>query len=95
MRIHVKSNFHVPGIEEKESLDFDGEQMSLRQFLEALSAMAPSAIEYVRPGAGALDKDDWEVDVNGIPYQDQEGALDHLLEDGDTVTVKIMTLCGG
>lgn len=95
MRIHVESNFHIPGLEEKENLDFDMEQMSLREFLVALSAMSPTAIEYVRPGAAALDKDDWEVDVNGVPYQVHEGALDHLLKDGDTVKVKIMTLCGG
>ena len=95
MRIHIESNFHIPGIKKEESLDFDRERMSLRQFLEELSTMAPASIEYVRPGAILLDKDDWEVDINGIPYQDQEGALDHLLKDGDTVTVKIMTLCGG
>jgi hypothetical protein len=95
MRIYIESNFYVPGVEKEESLDFDREHMSLRQFLEALSMMSPSRIEYVRPGAVLLDKDDWEVDINGIPYQDHQGALDHPLKDGDTVTIRIMAFGGG
>ena len=67
MRIHIKSNFFVPGLENKESVDLERPQMTLREFLEELSEMSPTAIEYVRPGAEVLDPDDWEVDVNGTP----------------------------
>jgi len=95
MRIHVRSNFFVPGLENRDSVDFERPQMTIREFLEELSKMSPTPIEYVRPGDETLDPDDWEVDLNGIPYQHCNEGLRTLLKDGDTVTIKIMALGGG
>ncbi len=95
MKIHIKSNFVVPGLEDKEGVDINGSRISLRAFLEKLSSMSPQGLKYVEPGADRLDADYWEIDVNDIPYQNHENGLEHLLKDGDTVTVKIMALGGG
>ena len=95
MRIHITSNFFVPGLEKKESVDVERPQMTLLEFLEELSKMSPTAIEYVRPGADVLDPDDWEVDVNGTPYQHCSHGLRTPLKDGDTVTIKILAMGGG
>jgi len=96
VRINIKSNFVVPGLEDREYIDVDRPEVTLRQLLEELQRMAgPSPIEYVRPGARALDPDDWEVDINGLPYQKCDHELESFLKDGDTVVIRIMALGGG
>jgi hypothetical protein len=96
VKIQVKSNFVVPGLEDREYVEVDRAEMTLRQLLEELQRLAaPSPIEYVRPGARALDPDDWEVDINGLPYQKCERDLETLLRDKDTVSIRIMALGGG
>ena len=67
----------------------------MREFLEELSRRAPIRIEYVRSGARSLDPDEWEVEVNGIPYQSCAEGLETVLRDGDTVTIRILALGGG
>ncbi len=94
MKIYIKSNFVVPGIENQECVDLVSE-MTLRQFLQELSMMSPSRIEYVRPNAETLDPDDWEVNVNNSPYQDCKDGLETLLKNGDTVTIRIKAFGGG
>ena len=95
MKIYVKSNFVVPGLVNGEFLDLDRSQLTLREFLEELSMMAPIRIEYVRPGAKTLAPDEWEVDINDIPYQQYSEGLETFLKDGDTVTIRISALGGG
>ena len=96
MKIHVKSNFVVPGLEDREDVELDRTEVTLRQLLEELQRLAaPSPIEYVRPGARALDPDDWEVEINGLPYQKCDRELETPLKEGDTVIIKIMALGGG
>jgi molybdopterin converting factor small subunit len=95
MRIHITSNFFVPGLEEKDSVTMERSRMTLRDFLEELSKVSPTPIEYIKPGAGALDPDDWEVDINGIPYQHCSDGLKTVLKDGDTVAIKILAMGGG
>jgi hypothetical protein len=88
MRIHIQSNFFVPGLENEESVDFGAEEMTLREFL-------PDRVEYVEPGATLLDPDDWEVDINTTPYQNCPRGLESPLHDGDTVTIRILAQGGG
>jgi molybdopterin converting factor small subunit len=95
MKIHIKSNFVIPGLKDEESVDLDRSEMTLRDFLEELSAMSPNRLEYVKPGAKVLDPDDWEVDINDIPYQNCRDGLETPLKNGDTVTIRIMALGGG
>ena len=96
MRINIKSNFVVPGLEDREYIDINGTGITLRQLLEELQRIAgASPIEYVRPGARALDPDDWEVDINNLPYQKCERELETTLAEGDTIAIRIMALGGG
>jgi hypothetical protein len=95
MKIFIESNFVVPGLEDKEGLEINQAEITLREFLEKLSTMSPDRVEYVEPGAKALDPLDWEVEINGIPYQDYEGGLEHPIKDGDSVTIRIVALGGG
>ena len=95
MKINIKSNFILPGLEDQESLELDRPLLTLREFLDELSRRAPIRVEYVRPGAKTLDPDEWEIDINAIPYQKCREGLETLLKDGDTVTIKILALGGG
>jgi hypothetical protein len=95
MRINLRSNFVLPGLEGEESVDFNRSQITLREFLEELSRRAPIRIEYVRSGARALDPDEWEVEVNGVSYQSYGDGLESVLRDGDTVSIRILALGGG
>jgi hypothetical protein len=93
MRINIRSNFVIPGLEGKENLEIDRVEISLREFLEELSRRAPIRVEYIRQGI--IDPDEWEIEINNIPYYACPGGLDTLLRDNDTVTIKIMALGGG
>jgi hypothetical protein len=95
MKIHIQSNFVVPGVGKEETIDFDCQGLTLRHFFEGLSKMSRRPIKYVQPGAKALDPDDWEVEVNWIPYQDLPEGLETQLKEGDTVTLKILAFGGG
>jgi len=95
MKIHINSNFFVPGLEQEESITLPAEKMTLFTFLEELARLSPTTIEYVRPGAVTLDPDDWEVAINNIPYQHCPEGLFTALTDGDLVTIKIMAYGGG
>jgi len=95
MKIFIESNFVVPGLEDEAGLDIDQPEITLREFLEKLSSMSPDRVEYVEAGAQALDPFDWEVEINGLPYQDYEAGLEHLIKDGDRVTIRIVALGGG
>jgi len=95
MKIYVKSNFVVPGLDNGEFVDLDQPQMSLKEFLEELSKRATTRVEYVRPGAQAINPDEWEIRINDIPYQQWSAGLETPLKDGDTVTIIIIPLGGG
>ncbi len=94
MKIYIKSNFVVPGLGGGEIVDLSS-PTTLRQFFERLSMMSPARTEYLRPNAKTLDPDDWEVNINNIPYQDCKEGLETPLKNGDTVTIKIKALGGG
>ncbi|MFH1490439.1 MAG: hypothetical protein ABII06_16145 [Pseudomonadota bacterium] len=95
MKVMIKSNFIVPGLEEGEFLEIDRPEMTLRECLEELARRSPDPLEYVEPGADRLDPDDWEADINDRPYQNTAGGLETVLVDGDTVTIRILAQGGG
>jgi len=95
MKIHIRSNFFIPGLEKEESVHFDRSSITLRQFLEELSKKAPTPIEYVRPGDRTLNPDDWQVEINQVPYQGCRDGLETPLRDGDTITINILAMAGG
>ena len=67
----------------------------MRGFLEKLARLSPDPLEYVEQGADRIDPDDWEVEINNIPYQNFEDGLEHILKDGDRVTIRILAQGGG
>jgi hypothetical protein len=95
MKIMIKSNFVVPGLEDGESLELNVSNLTLREFLENLSRLSPDPLEYVVPGADRLDPDDWEVEINDVPYQDFEEGLEKSLNDEDKVTIRVLAQGGG
>jgi hypothetical protein len=95
MKIHINSNFFVPGLEREESVNISATRINLCGFLEELARISPTPIEYVRPGAVTLDPDDWEVAINDIPYQHCTDGLLTCLRDEDRVTIKILAYGGG
>ena len=95
MKIMLESNFVIPGLEDQGSLEVPESSVTLRQFLETLSRLSPDPLHYVTPGADRLDPDDWEVDINDVPYQDFEEGLEKSLHEGDTVTIRVLAQGGG
>ena len=95
MKIHVKSNFVVPGLDNGEFVDLDQSQLTLREFLKELSERAPTRVEYVRSGVQTINPDEWEIRINDIPYHQCSRGLETSLKDGDTVTIIIIPLGGG
>jgi molybdopterin converting factor small subunit len=95
MKIYVKSNFVVPGLNDGQSVDLDQSQLTIREFLDELSERSPTRVEYVRSGAKAINPDEWEIKINDAPYQQWSAGLETPLKDGDTVTIIIIPLGGG
>jgi molybdopterin converting factor small subunit len=95
MKIHVKSNFAVPGLDNGEFVDLDQSRLTIREFLEELSERSPIRVEYVRSGAQTINPDEWEIRINDTPYQQWGAGLETPLKDGDTVTIIIIPLGGG
>jgi len=95
MKIYIKSNFVVPGIEDNDWIEMDCQEMALREFLEALAELSPDPLVYVEPGSDRLDPDDWEIDINDVPYQDFIEGLEYPLRDGDVLTIRILAQGGG
>jgi molybdopterin converting factor small subunit len=95
MKIYVKSNFVVPGLDNGELMDLDQSRLTIREFLEELSERSPTRVEYIRSGTQTINPDEWEIKINDIPYQQWEAGLETPLKDGDTVTIIIIPLGGG
>ena len=95
MKIFLKSNFVIPGLEQKEWIELEPSEMTLREFLEELAKLSPDPLVYVEPGAERLDPDDWEVDINDVPYQDFHEGLENPIKDGDVLTIKVLAQGGG
>jgi hypothetical protein len=95
MKIFLKSNFVIPGLEQRDWIEIDSPEMTLREFLEELARLSPDPFVYVEPGADRLDPDDWEVDINDTPYQDFHKGLEKEIRDGDVLTIRVLAQGGG
>ncbi len=95
MKILIKSNFVIPGLGQKDGIDMEPLEMTLREFLEELAKLSPDPLVYVEPGADRLDPDDWEVDINDVPYQDFHEGLEKMIKDGDVITIRVLAQGGG
>jgi hypothetical protein len=95
MKIFIKSNFLVPGFEQRDWIEMETSEITLRDFLEKLAQLSPDPIVYVEPGADRPDPNDWEVEINDVPYHDFEMGLEEKIKDGDTLTKRILPMGGG
>ncbi len=95
MKIYLKSNFVIPGLDSGEFMDLDHSQLTIREFLEELSERSPTRVEYVQSGAQTINPDEWEIKINDIPYPQWNAGLETPLKDGDTVTIILIPLGGG
>jgi hypothetical protein len=94
MRVFLESNFMLLGSETIESIDFDHPEITLKELLEALSSRSTNSLEFLRSDGTELSLD-WDIEVNGRSFGLSEGGLEALLQDGDTVTIKLALLGGG
>jgi molybdopterin converting factor small subunit len=95
MKIYVKSNFIVPGLDNGDSVNLDRSPLTIREFLEELSERSPTRVEYIRSGTRTINPDEWEIKINDTPYRQWSAGLETFLKDGDTVTIIIIPLGGG
>ncbi|OPY85314.1 MAG: hypothetical protein A4E65_00142 [Syntrophorhabdus sp. PtaU1.Bin153] len=93
MRIRIESNFDIPGMHGNELELEDG--TTLRQVLGEIARITEGRIEFFRRGSDRLDTEDWEVDLNGVPYHACNGQLETLIADGDVVAVRLVVIGGG
>ncbi|MFH1115017.1 MAG: hypothetical protein V1792_13985 [Pseudomonadota bacterium] len=93
MRIRIESNFFILGFDGKELEASEG--TTLRQMLSKLAGFAEERIEFFRRGSDELDTDDWEINVNGMPYHKCRAQLETLLAAGDLLEVRMNMMGGG
>jgi hypothetical protein len=94
MRIYLESNFLLLGSETIESIDFELPEVSLKELLAALSRRSADSLEFLRNDGTDLSLD-WDIEVNGRSFGLCDGGLEAILNDGDTVTIKLALLGGG
>jgi hypothetical protein len=92
MRIYIVSNFHIPGLR-GESIEIENGS-TLRQLLENVSKLSGEFV-FFEKGKNILDPDDWEVDVNGIPFDGFQIGADTPLKNNDTVEIRLLMYSGG
>ena len=95
MKIFIKSNFVLPGLEKADSVDFDESEMTMRKFFEKLSRMTANRFEFLEKDSLQINQEDWGIEINGVPCQIFHAGLDHILRDGDTVGIMMMPIGGG
>jgi len=92
MRINIRSNFHITGLK-GESIEIE-DGNTLRQLLESVSRLSGEFVFFER-GKDILDPDDWEVDVNNIPFDGFQIGADTPLKNNDTVEIRLLMYSGG
>jgi hypothetical protein len=95
MRIKIVSNVVLPGLEEKETMEFRGATVSLRGLLDTLSSMSSGRIRFINPLNGEIDYMAFDVRINDLPNQGTPESLETRLVEGDVVTVNLLPLGGG
>lgn len=93
MRVKIESNFFINGVD-GESIEID-DTISVKEFLDTISRLSGGRYIFFEKGQTKLDPDDWEVDVNGKPYNGNGTESERLLEDGDTVCIRLLMYSGG
>ena len=95
MKIYVKSNFIIPGLDHGEFVNLNQSQLTIQEFLEEISERLPTRVEFIQPGTQTINPDEWEIRINDIPSPQWSAGLETPLKEGDTVTITIIPLGGG
>jgi hypothetical protein len=92
VRIHIESNFVIPGMQGSELELADG--ATIRQVLDDIVRIAEGRIEFFQRGTDTLDAD-WEVAVNGVPCSIGAWQMETRASDGDVIAVRLFPIGGG
>jgi len=95
MKVFITSNFVIPGLGDKESVEFSASRVTLGELFERLTEVASGQVDYLEPETGQLNTEDYQVEINGWPFEGLKEGLDYLLQDGDRVSIYIMPIGGG
>jgi hypothetical protein len=95
VKIFIKSNFVLPGLEKADSVEFDAPEMTLRDFLEKLAQLTSNRFEFIERDSLQINQEDWGIEINGKPYQIFRKGLDHPLRDEDTIDIMLLPIGGG
>jgi hypothetical protein len=95
MKINLESNFILLGSEDVQSMDFTGEEITLKELLDTIAGRwAINPPEF-------LDRDgeeqaiDVEIEANGRSLCFCPGGVNTVLRDGDRVSIRLMPTGGG
>ncbi len=95
MKIRIDSNVIIPGLEGLNEVDFNHTHVSLRMVLEELSLRSSGRVQFIHPLRDFVDQRDFLIEINGLPNLGSKEALETSLNDGDTVTIRVLPLGGG
>ncbi len=98
MKINLESNFKLLGSHNIESIDLDVDEITVKEFLQTMSALSTKSPEYVNSDGTDLEGNLWQVHVNGRMLSFCEKGINSLLRNGDTVAICANVLegcCGG
>lgn len=97
MKIHLESNFKLLGSHNIDSIDLEGDQMTVKDFLMTMSDRSTKSPEYINDQGTDVDGL-FQVHVNGRMLDLCEEGINTVLRDGDTVAICANVLegcCGG
>ncbi len=94
MKINLESNFMLLGSEDIESIDFEAEEVTLKDLLETIAGRSTNSPEFLnRDGTDIAIG--WEIAINGRPMSECEKGIQTALKDGDKVAINLDLLGGG
>ena len=94
MKIHLDSNLVLVGMKDLSSVDFECDEIPLKELLESLSQRSPNSPKFLQRDGKTLSPY-WEIAVNGRSLAANDDSLNVILRDGDKVTIKLELLAGG
>jgi len=94
MRIFLESNFMLLGSEDIDSIEFDGEVITLKMLLEKISFLSSNSPEFLNREGTELSIG-WNIEINERPLELYKDGVNTILRDGDKVLIRLDLLGGG
>lgn len=86
MKINLESNFKLLGSHDIDSINFDCDQMPVKDLLKIMSERSTKTPEYLNDNATDL-AGLFQIHVNGHALIFCETGINTVLKDGDTVSI--------